>query len=427
MNSALSYSGGILSLLLIGVSFFIPSPWDSISLVLGGIILLSLLVERNIAVSRLGKMSSLGESLSRVILEHAPVGVLVYDSSFRVYKANKELEDMFGLTSADIPKKLDASQASDPKKQRFIQCVFLTLAPAVIRRTPSGQYPSVADVVFSEPPLNIRVTTQRVIDGGGNVVAFVKLFVDKTREAELLRSKTEFIGVAAHQLRTPLTATNWALEGLHDETLTDSQKELVDTGKAAIENALRTVNSLLDVSKIEEGKFGYSFDAVDLASYMDELLKEVYALAKESGIKLYFDRPQKDLLVVIDKEKVRMVILNLLDNAIKYNVDNGEITVRVAESDRKGFAAISIEDTGIGIPQEQIDKLFGKFFRADNAIKTVADGTGLGLYIARNIVRGHGGDIEVFSELKRGSRFTLFLPMDASLIPQHEPSLLDEL
>ncbi len=426
MNSIFAYSGGILSILLIGASFFIPSPWNAVSIILGALIALGIIIERTLFASRVGEMSSIGESLSRVILEHAPVGVLVYDSSFRVFKANKELEDMFGLSSSDMPKKLDASQASDTKMQRFIQCVFLTLAPAVIRRTASGEYPSVADVIFTDPPLNIRVTTQRVIDGEGKVVAFVKLFVNKTREAELLRSKTEFIGVAAHQLRTPLTATNWALEGLHDETLTDSQKELVDTGKAAIENALRTVNSLLDVSKIEEGKFGYSFETVPLVSYLDELLKEVYPLAKESGIKLYFDRPAQDVSVVIDKEKMRMVVLNLLDNALKYNIENGEITVRIGEG-QEGFVTISIEDTGIGIPQDQIDKLFGKFFRAENAMRAVADGTGLGLYIARNIVRGHGGDISVISELKRGSIFTLSLPTDSSYIPQHEPSLLDEL
>ena len=422
-----AYSGGILSILLIGASFFLSPPWSVVSVIFGALIALGISIERTLFASRVGELSSIGESLSRVILEHAPVGVLVYDSSFRVFKANKELEDMFGLVSSDIPKKLDASQAADPKKQRLIQCVFLTLAPAVIRRTASGEYPSVADVVFRDPPLNIRVTTQRVIDGEGKVVAFVKLFVNKTREAELLRSKTEFIGVAAHQLRTPLTATNWALEGLHDETLNDTQKELVDTGKAAIENALRTVNSLLDVSKIEEGKFGYSFETVSLVSYLDELLKEVYPLAKESGIKLYFDRPPKDVSVVIDTEKMRMVVLNLLDNALKYNIDNGEIIVRVAEGGSEGFVSVSIEDTGIGIPQDQIDKLFGKFFRAENAMKAVADGTGLGLYIARNIVRGHGGDITVTSELKRGSIFTFSLPTNSSFIPQHEPSLLDEL
>lgn len=426
MNNMFHYLGVGTGTVFMVSSFFISSPWSEIVVGVSFFIFVGLLIERSITISHVKKTFSIGGELGRIIFEDIPVGIIVYDTNFRVLKANQALLDLFELSSSDLPQKLDASLASDDIKKRFIQSIFSTLAPTVIRKTDSGEYPSVMDVIFSDPSLHLRVVTQRVFKGGESV-GFVKMFIDKSREAELLRSKSEFIGVAAHQLRTPLTAIHWAFEGLKGEQLTDPQKELVETGNTSIENALRTVNSLLDVSKIEEGKFGYSFVSVNLVSYLEELLKEVYSFAKESGIKLYFEKPQRQYTALLDKEKMRMVFLNLLDNAVKYNVDNGEVTVRIRKEEDEPYIGVSIEDTGIGIAQDEIPKLFQKFFRAENAVKTIADGTGLGLYIARNIVKGHGGEIRVASELKRGSTFTVLLPLDSSRIPKHEPSLLDEL
>src|SRR5690606_34479134 len=108
---------------------------------------------------------------------------------------------------------------------------------------------------------------------------------------------------------------------------------------------------------------------------------------------------QSDIPVSLDTQKMGIVFFNLFDNAIQYNVENGEVTVRVQKDDTKNSVVVSVHDTGIGIPPEQLGKIFTKFFRAENAQKTVANGNGLGMYIARNITRAHGGDMWVESEL----------------------------
>jgi two-component system sensor histidine kinase VicK len=111
--------------------------------------------------------------------------------------------------------------------------------------------------------------------------------------------------------------------------------------------------------------------------------------------------------------------VNLLENAIRYNIDNGEVFVRVDHVEGKPFVQVSVRDTGIGIPPEAIDKLFKKFFRADNATQSQTEGSGLGLYISKNIVNAHGGELWAESELGRGTIMRFTLPTDSSLVPSH--------
>ena len=356
------------------------------------------------------------------VLHHVPAGIVAYDADFHVILFNAAAEAIFEVPAQHVlGMRLDASQSSDVHLRMLIQVVFSSLAPVVITRSEPGVYPQVTDVSFDDVKKDLRVITDRICDEKNTIVGFIKIITDTTREQELLKSKTEFIAVAAHQLRTPLTAINWGLEALESESLTVDQKNLVDTAFAAVKNALGTVNNLLDVSKIEEGRFGYNIQQTDLLPFLDELLIQVQTLAKQYAITLYFDRPLTPLPpVYIDAQKMSMVFYNLLDNAIKYNVEHGSVTIAVRALSPDPFVEITIKDTGIGIPPNQIDKLFTKFFRADNAVKTVADGTGLGLYIVRNIIRRHGGEVRVDSELNRGTTFHITLPTDASKVPHDE-------
>jgi len=396
---------GVLDLL------FIPMPWALVG-ILVLLILHSVLLASYVRIVRANQLIRMRTLQIETIIRDIPIGIVAYNSNFEVVIYNPVAQQIFGVTENDlVGKKIDASQASNPAMRMLVQVVFSSLAPTVVKLSDPGVFPQVVDISFQDPAVNLHIITDRVINEAGSVVGFIKFITDLTRENQLLKSKTEFIAVAAHQLRTPLTAVNWALEALEGSTLTEDQKQFVDTAFAAIKNSLNTVNSLLDVSKIEEGKFGYEFQIIPLLPFLDEILKQAYDLGKQYNIAVYFDRPKKDCQVRIDAQKLGMVFYNLLDNAIKYNVENGQVTVSIIIDDSKKIITVSIKDTGIGIPSEQLDKLFGKFFRADNAIKTVADGNGLGLYIARNIVRNHGGDITVSSELNRGTTFFVTLPI----------------
>jgi len=361
------------------------------------------------------------------IIAHLNIGVVAYDNDFKVLTFNPAAEEIFNISQSDvIGKKLSAAMANDPKFKVLAQVIFSSLAPTVIKRSDPGVYPQIVDISFDDPHLDLRVVTDRIFDESGAISGFVKLITDRTREIELLKSKTEFITVAAHQLRTPLTAINWALESLENSQLTPQQKELLDTGFMAAKKMLKTVNDLLDVAKIEEGKFGYQFEEVNIISYLEDILSQSNDLAKEYNIKLYFQRPKEPVITAyIDQQKISMVLFNLIDNAIKYNVENGSVTVSVEKVENEPYVKISVKDTGIGIPPNQMDKLFTKFFRADNVVKFAPDGTGMGLYIAKNIINRHGGKIWAESELNRGTTFYLTLPTSRDVIPKKELIELD--
>lgn len=361
------------------------------------------------------------------IVKNLPVGVIVYDNTFHVRTINPAAQEIFKISQEEIyMRQLDASLVSDPKLKTLIQVIFSSLAPAVVKRSEPGKYPEIADISFEEPKLDVRMITDRIFNNENQIIGFVKLISNRTREADLLKSKSEFITVAAHQLRTPLTAINWGLEALEGIVTAPEEKELLDTSYAAAKNALNTVNNLLDASKMEEGKFGYQFQEIQLIPFINNLLVQVDSIAKQFSVKLFFDHPKEENIVVhIDTQKMGMALYNFLDNAIKYNVENGEIAVSVVHHQAEQEVAVIIRDTGIGIPQTELPKLFTKFFRAENAVKTVSDGTGLGLYLAKNIIERHGGTVGVSSEVNRGTIFTITLPLDQTKIPQYTVLGLD--
>ena len=402
---------------------YLPGGWFlgslAVLLALGFIILMN-----NLRLARSNLEIKMERNELGSIISNLYDGVIAYDSNFRILIFNKAAEQIFNI-SADkvLGQYFSPEKSKDAELRLLAQVIFPSLAPVVIRRSETGDYPQVVDLSMENPKAELRVTTDKIIDPSGRLLGFVKLVHDRTRELDLLRSKTEFIGVASHQLRTPLTGVNWALESLakNQENLNDGQKELIGTALQATAKLLKTINDLLDVSKIEEGRFGYDFKNVDIISFVGNIVQEAQMLAKEYGIKVYFSQPEEpSMALLVDEIKLSMVFANLIDNAVKYNVENGEVIVSVERVPNEPYVRISVKDTGVGIPADQMDKLFTKFFRAENVVRKYTEGSGLGLYIAKNIIKRHGGQIWAESEINRGTTFYFTLPTDKSLIPPKE-------
>jgi signal transduction histidine kinase len=216
---------------------------------------------------------------------------------------------------------------------------------------------------------------------------------------------------------------------MKDSELNIDSKDLAQTGGAAAKKLLKIVDDLLDAAKLEDGKFGYDFKEHDLLGFIDKLLVEAGPIAKEYNVNLFFSsgggsasggkKPVPNFLT-FDEAKVGIALTNLIDNAIKYNVPNGAVTVDAKLASDPRFLQISVSDTGVGIPENDIKKLFTKFFRAENVMQFATEGSGLGLYVVKNIIMRHGGNIWVESQLHRGTTFYFTLPIDASLIPQKD-------
>ena len=349
-------------------------------------------------------------------------GLVVYDTNFKIISFNKAAEEIFGINQKDaLGHMVTIENVRDRKFKILTQIIYPSLAPTVTRRSEQGVYPQVIDISFDDPKLELRVATSRLVDETGKVFGFLKVVRDRTREVALIKAKSDFITVAAHQLRTPLAAVGWVFETLKSETLTESQQEVVRMGAAASANLLKVVEDLLNVSKIEEGRFGYNFQNFDLVKFLSSLLSQAEAIAKQYNVSVYFDPgEEKELEIYGDPTKLGMAVSNLLDNAIKYNTANGQVTVSLKKMKDKPYVRVAVKDTGVGIAPDDLKKLFGKFFRSGSALTKETTGSGLGLYITRNIIRRHGGEIGVESELNRGTTFYFDLPTDPSLVPQKE-------
>lgn len=230
---------------------------------------------------------------------------------------------------------------------------------------------------------------------------------------ELDRTKSEFISIAAHQLRSPLGGMRWNIEMLL------SQKEITKDIKERIKHIydrskymIRMVNDLITVSRIEQGRVKESLKLTVLSEIVRNVIAETKDWAWEKGVTIEL-KENKDKIpdTMIDPEHFREVVQNLLANAVKYNKANGKVTVewRVVNNE---YIQLNITDTGIGIPQKDKPRIFSKFFRAANAIKSDTDGSGLGLFVVKYYVEGWKGKVGFQSEEGKGTTFYIALPLD---------------
>ncbi len=417
-------------LALIAVSFAVD--FVAISslflLLINGALLLLVLIFTFINIytaARTDRNTSVERSELTGILEGIDDSIIVYEEGFRATFFNPAAEQLFKLSASQVVGHVFSPRDAEREGWRILtQVVFPSLAPRIITHSEEDQYPQIVDLSFSDPRLELRATTAPLLDEKGNIMAFMKIIRDRTTELVAIKSKSEFVTVASHQLRGPVTDVNWALQSLASASeLNDNDKLILQTALAASEGLLRRIEDLLSIAKMEDGEFGYNFQAMNVSDFISKVLADVLPAAEKAGIKLYFDRPATDLpQVTIDPKQLSLALVNLLENAIRYNIENGEVIVKADQVPGKPFVAISVKDSGIGVPAEDIPKLFDKFYRAENAMKAKTEGSGLGLYIAKGVVKAHGGEIWVESELNRGTTFTFTLPTDPNLIPKHEAS-----
>ena len=256
-----------------------------------------------------------------------------------------------------------------------------------------------------------------------SIVNVVSLAIDKSLTYQALevaneklksldKLKTEFLSLAAHQLRSPLTAirgyTSMLLEGSFGN-VDEKQKEAINRVFESATHLSKIVEDLLNVSKIEAGGMKYEMAPFDMEKAVKDIATDLSITAEKKGLKLTFATDQKTPYTVNgDMEKIRQVVLNVIDNAIKYT-EKGSISVLLAKGPNPGMMRVAVTDTGMGISAEEKEKLFQKFSRGAGG-KTNTTGSGLGLYLAKQIAEAHGGEVMIDSPgIELGSTFTIQL------------------
>ncbi len=240
-----------------------------------------------------------------------------------------------------------------------------------------------------------------------------------TKENEELRAeiavKSDLISISAHQLRTSLSAMKWILKMFLDGdfgALTGEQISFITKAYESDERMIRLVNEMLSVNHSEDSIQSIHPEPTDIVKLIDEVFFDFTGESFKKGIELIFLKPTSPLKnIVLDPEKIRVVIQNLIENAIKYSNKGGRVFVNIA--DKEQTIQISVRDTGIGIEDENKDKIFGKFYRTDSAKKQDVVGSGLGLYTIKRIVENHHGKIWFESSFGEGTTFFVDLPKNA--------------
>jgi two-component system phosphate regulon sensor histidine kinase PhoR len=224
----------------------------------------------------------------------------------------------------------------------------------------------------------------------------------------LQRMRSQFLANVSHELRTPIFAMQGYLETLLDGAINDPKvnKHFLEKANQHTISLSNLLNDLIDISMIESGEMRMSYRYFEINPFIDSIIADLGSLVEEKNIKFVFNPAKEGLQVYADKDKLKQVFVNLLQNAIKYT-DAG--TVEVILLEEKKIVDVIIKDTGIGIPEEDLDRIFERFYRVDKARSRAVGGTGLGLAIVKHIVEAHGSKIMVQSKLGEGSQFSFKL------------------
>jgi PAS domain S-box-containing protein len=259
-------------------------------------------------------------------------------------------------------------------------------------------------------PIPVSVTVSPIIYDNRPVGA-VQVFRDVTLENEVDRMKSEFISLASHQLRTPLSTIQTYAHMLDDdymgETNADQQRAL-HTIIAATNTMNELIAMLLNIARIESGSIAINSKRLDVNAIIEDIVKQLQHTAHSKNVALAFHPLQQPVLLVADHLIVKEILLNLLGNAIKYTPSDGKVTISVQQ--RNNDVLFTIQDNGIGIPKQSQDKIFGKFFRAYNVVRQETTGTGLGLYVVKGLVSTLNGTVWFKSEEGEGTVFYVALP-----------------
>ncbi len=253
-------------------------------------------------------------------------------------------------------------------------------------------------------------------DKNGNIFGCIVVMRDASRERELERAKDDFISIAAHQLRTPLGSIRWTLEMLNkDQALSPSTKDKIGRVYVSNQRLITLVNDLLNVSRIDQGRVQDDPQPTDVYEVIREASQELDPICQQRKVSIDLQLQDNQVpKIVIDPKRIREVIQNVISNAVKYSTPGGKITVSALKEEK--FVKISVADEGIGIPQVDQQRVFTKFYRAENAARSDTTGSGLGLFVVKSYVEAWGGKVTFRSIEGKGTTFILEIPFEVRSI-----------
>jgi PAS domain S-box-containing protein len=381
---------------------------SQIAITVSSIEIFDLLSESADRLGTMLRLQQLEAAKSQAILEGVADGVMVTDASGRITLFNAAAERILRISREDV---MGMSESELPGLFGLTGTTWTELARSWADGGAESQQDSSYEerIEYERQVISIRIAPvfrQGVFEGT------VSVFRDITRDVEVDRMKSEFVSTVSHELRTPMTSIKGYIDLMYDGMagpLSDSQRKFLRTVKNNTDRLTLLVNSLLDISRLDIGMIKLELETVSPLSLIEHVVSILQPKIEAKGQTLTVLAQPPQPTVRADPARVVQILTNLVDNAVKYTPSGGQITIDTQQVD--GFLHLLVQDNGMGISEQDQQKLFNRFFRAKSALLSGAGGAGLGLHISRSLVDLHGGEIWVDSHPERGSTFTFSLPL----------------
>jgi PAS domain S-box-containing protein len=325
---------------------------------------------------------------------------------------NPGAERMLGRRAADVlgALRVDELVLPDELRERWRRTAARTPFAALVADVTTDR-PDVSGWTWlradgSRVPVQVSVTVRREDDG--RVAGYLFVATDQTQALESAQLQEQFTGMISHELRTPVSAVVGHLDLLRDDPLTPDQVRSVEVAERNAHRLLGLVDDLLFTARVDAGGFPLSLTDVDVAQVARAAVESARPAAERAGVRLVLDAPADPVPLRADPVRLAQVCDNLVSNALKFTPAGGSVTVGVTAT--VDHVRVAVADTGLGIPADELDRLFGRFFRTSTAARHAVPGIGLGLAITRSVVVAHGGVVEVTSVEGEGATFTAVLP-----------------
>ncbi|MYE88614.1 cell wall metabolism sensor histidine kinase WalK [Candidatus Poribacteria bacterium] len=343
------------------------------------------------------------EKKMTAIVNSIAEGLILVDSNNRILHINPAAERLLDLSQDNIDKDITELIQND-------ELIQIEQAPS---KNEDANFVSEITLIHHDEKLVLRTIASPFLDENGQTLGTVYLFDDITREKEIDQMKSDFISLVSHELRTPLTSiigfVSFILDGKAG-AINDRQRNSLARVQRQSKRLAALINDLLDISRIESGRIQMDQEPISLLEIITQRIEEIRPQADEKAIRLVLTAPESVSQILGDEARMGQVFTNLIGNAIKFTPDNGEVNVKV-EADGN-LLHVEVIDTGPGIPPEERQKIFDKFYQLSDISTRQQGGSGLGLSISKSIVEAHGGKLWIDDGNQgKGSNFQFVLPL----------------
>lgn len=347
------------------------------------------------------------------IFSTAVDGIITTDPKGNIARINEAIEVITGYQEDEL-KGMHISHLSPHRTETSYRQLWSKMASSLFR---DGRVTGIESIWRGKHGIQIPIEANAALlkDKRGVVAGGVIGVRDIRERKKLEKMKNDFISNVSHELRTPLTSIKGSIDNLLDGIaghLNDAQREYLTIINAESNRLVRLIDDLLDLNKLEARSLKLLPEDIEYISLVAQVVYSLKELAYEKGLSLAMEWPTAEIALAADRDRISQVLVNLINNAIKFT-ERGEVTV-IVENSHNGSVTTRVRDTGIGIPRDEIDKIFDRFYQINRPLVEKSRGAGLGLAISKSLIEMHGGSITVASQEGVGSEFSFTLPLQGA-------------